>query len=155
MFEEVAMFEVGRELVRRQFEEVFNEQDFDLCEEIFAQNYVEHAVAPFQTSEPGAVNGPAHARQVVEWLRSQFPDLHMTVEAIVSQSDMVAALVRSEGTNTGRLNGVVPPTGKRFSSRQSHWYRVVDGKLAEHWATRDDLSTMLQLGVIKPPGPPR
>ncbi len=50
----------------------------------------------------------------------------------------------------------MPPTGKRFSSRQSHWYRVVDGKLAEHWATRDDLPTMLQLGVIQPPtGPPR
>jgi hypothetical protein len=29
---------------------------------------------------------------------------------------------------------------------------VSDGRLAEHWATRDDLLTMLQLGVVKPPG---
>lgn len=79
----------------------------------------------------------------------------MMVEAIVSEGDMVAALVRSEGTNRGSLNGVMPPTGRRFSARQSHWYRVVDGKLAEHWATRDDLPTMLQLGVIQPPRPPR
>ena len=28
------------------------------------------------------------------------------------------------------------------------------GKLCEHWATRDDLSAMLQLGVVQPPGPP-
>jgi predicted ester cyclase len=147
--------EVGRELVRRQFEDVFNKQDLDLCEEIFAHDYVEHAVAPFQDAEPGAVNGPAHVRGVVEWLRAQFPDLHMTVEAIVADADMVAALVRSEGTNTGRLNGMIPPTGRRFSARQSHWYRVADGKLAEHWATREDLPTMLQLGVIQPPGPPR
>jgi predicted ester cyclase len=151
----VAVSETARELVLRQFEDVFNKQDFDLCDEIFAQEYIEHAVAPFQDSEPGAVNGPAHARSVVEWLRSQFADLEMTVEAIVAEGDMVAALVRSEGTNTGSLNGVMPPTGKRFSARQSHWYRVVDGKLAEHWATREDLPAMLQLGVIRPPGPPR
>ena len=29
------------------------------------------------------------------------------------------------------------------------------GKLAEHWVTRDDLSAMLQLGLVEPPGPPR
>ena len=149
------MSEGARELVRRQFEEVFNKQDFDLCEEMFSERYLEHAVAPFQDSEPGVVNGPDHARGVVEWLRSQFPDLRMTVEAIVCEGDMVAALVWSEGTNTGSLNGVMPPTGRRFSSRQSHWYRVVDGKLAEHWATREDLPAMLQLGVIQRPGPPR
>ena len=150
------MSDAAHELVRRQFEEVFNRQDFDLCEEIFAEHYVEHAVAPFRDSEPGAVNGPTHAKGVVQWLRSQFPDLQMTVEAVVAEGEMVAALVRSEGTNTGSLNGVMPPTGKPFSSRQSHWYRVVDGKLAEHWATRDDLPTMLQLGVIQAPaGPPR
>jgi predicted ester cyclase len=146
----------ARELVRRQFEEVFNDQQLDVCDEIFAQEYVEHAVAPFQETEPGAVAGPEHMRGVVRWLRSQFPDMHMSVETIVADGDMVAALVRSEGTNTGPLNGVMPPTGKRFSSRQSHWYRVVDGKLAEHWATREDLPAMLQLGLISPPaGPPR
>jgi predicted ester cyclase len=48
----------------------------------------------------------------------------------------------------------MPPTGKRFSARQSHWYRVVDGKFAEHWATREDLPTMLQLGVLSAPGGP-
>ena len=148
--------DIARDLVRRQFEDVFNRQDFDLCDEIFAQHYIEHAVAPFQDSEPGTVDGPSHARGVVEWLRSQFSDLQMTVEVIVAEGDMVAALVRSEGTNTGSLNGAMPPTGKRFSARQSHWYRVVDGKLAEHWATREDLPAMLQLGVIQlPAGSPR
>lgn len=144
----------GHELARRTFEEVFNQQDFDACDEIFARTYVEHALAPFQRGEPGRVDGPEHMRGVVEWLRSQFPDLKMTIEAITAEGDMVAVLVRSEGTNTGKLNGVMPPTGKRFSAMQSHWYRVVDGKFAEHWATRDDLTSMLQLGVISAPGHP-
>jgi hypothetical protein len=36
-------------------------------------------------------------------------------------------------------------------AEQSHWYRVAGGKLCEHWATRDDLTAMLQMGVIHPP----
>jgi hypothetical protein len=50
--------------------------------------------------------------------------------------------------------GVIPPTGRRLSGRQGHWYRVDHGKLAEHSAIREDLVTMMQLGVVQPPGPP-
>jgi hypothetical protein len=99
-----------------------------------AEHYVEHAIAPFGREEPGTVHGPSHARDVVEWLTAQFPDLEMTIESL--------------------LGGSAPPTNKRFVADQSHWYRVADGRLCEHWATRDDLSTMVQLGVIRPPGPP-
>ncbi len=142
----------AHDLMRLQFDEVFNKQNFAVCAEIFAQDYLEHATAPFQQEPPGSVSGPEHMQGVVMWLRSQFPDMHMEIEAVIAEGDMVAALVRSDGTNTGKLNGVIPPTGKRFSTRQSHWYRIVGGKLAEHWATREDLDAMLQLGVIRPPG---
>jgi len=83
---------------------------------------------------------------------AQYPDLHMTIEAIVVEGDTVAVRILSEGTNLGPLNEVVPPTGKRFAARQSRWFRIQDGKLAEHWATREDLEAMLQLGVVQPPG---
>jgi hypothetical protein len=46
---------------------------------------------------------------------------------------------------------MLPASGKRFDYEQSHWFRISDGKLAEHWATRDDLSAMLQLGIVTPP----
>jgi predicted ester cyclase len=91
---------------------------------------------------------------VADELMAQFPDLHMEVEAIVAEGDTVAVRVLSEGTNLGPLNGVVPPTGKRFAARQSHWFRVENGRLAEHWATREDLVAMMQLGVVQPPGRP-
>jgi predicted ester cyclase len=89
----------------------------------------------------------------VAWLRQQLPDLTMTIESIVADADTVAVRVRSAGTNLGSLGGFVPPTGKPFVAEQSHWYRVAEGKLCEHWATRDDLTTMLQLGVIAATGP--
>jgi predicted ester cyclase len=126
------MSEDHKELVRRHLEEIWNQQNLGVADELMAHDYVEHAVAPFGQAEPGRVNGPAATRQTVDWLLAQFPDLHMTVEAIVAEGDTVAVRVLSEGTNLGPLNGVVPPTGKRFSARQSHWFRVEDGKLAEH-----------------------
>ena len=93
-------------------------------------------------------------RQTAQWLLAQFPDLQMTIEAMVAEWDTVAVRVLSEGTNLGPLNGVMPPSGKRFAARQSHWFRVENGKLAEHWATREDLVAMLQLGVVQPPRRP-
>ncbi|NEM92199.1 ester cyclase [Galbitalea soli] len=145
---------MNADLVRRHFEELWNERRLDSCEELMADVYVEHALSPFGTEEPGVQNGPAGTRATVAWLTAQFPDIHMTVEAIIEQGDLVAARVLSEGTNLGPLNGAGPVTGKRFSARQTHWFRVADGKLAEHWATRDDLTSMLQLGVVRMPGPP-
>jgi hypothetical protein len=52
------------------------------------------------------------------------------------------------------FNGILPPTSKRFAAHQSHWFRVADDKLVEYWATRDDLPTLLQLGIFQPPGRP-
>jgi predicted ester cyclase len=141
-------------MVLGMFQVVFNQRDAGACDTYFADSYVEHAVAPFQTEAPGEVPGPEHMRGVVEWLAMQFPDITMHVETVVNEGDLVVARVRSEGTNLGRLNGIMPPTGKKFSGYQSHWYRVRHGKLAEHWADRDDLGTMVQLGVVNRPGPP-
>lgn len=93
-------------------------------------------------------------REVSQWLFDQFPDLHMTIEMMAADGDIVVVLIRSDGTNLGKLNGVMPPTGRRFSARQSHWFRVSNGRFVEHWATREDLPAMLQLGVVHPPGRP-
>jgi predicted ester cyclase len=140
------------DLVQRLFDEVFNQRDFSGIADIVAKSFVEHAISPFGSVAPGSVDGPSHMRGVVEWLVGQFPDLRMTVDSVVSEGDTVAVRVASEGTNLGPFQGVMPPTGRHFSGEQSHWYRVADGRLSEHWAIRDDLRTMLQLGVISLPG---
>jgi predicted ester cyclase len=143
------------DLVRRWVQDLFNERNLAAADELMADTYIEHAVAPFGTEEPGPMSGPEGMRRTVGWLTDQFPDLHMTIEALVAQGDVVACRVLSTGTNLGRLNGVMPPTGRQFSAHQTHWFRVEEGRLAEHWATREDLPTMIQLGVIAAPGPPR
>ena len=44
--------------------------------------------------------------------------------------------------------GKIPPSGKHFSVRHVHLYRVTDGRITEHWAVRDDLGLLLQIGSL-------
>lgn len=50
----------------------------------------------------------------------------------------------------GSVDEAFPPTGKRFATTQTHWMRVLDGQVIEHWANRDDLGTAKQLGWVPP-----
>ena len=148
------MNESNKRLVRRWVEEIFNAGTVEIAEQIVAVEFTEHAWAPFGQTAPGPVNGPQHARATREFLRAQFPDLHMTIEAILAEDDLVCTRIAATGTNLGALNALLPATGRTFTARQAHWFRVTDGRLVEHWAIRDDLTAMLQLGVIARPGPP-
>ncbi len=41
----------------------------------------------------------------------------------------------------------VKPTGRSYTNQHLHMFRVVNGRLAEHWANRDDLSVARQIGL--------
>ena len=45
---------------------------------------------------------------------------------------------------------VFPPTGRPFSVTQTHWFRMRDGRIVEHWANRDDRTLGEQLGWTPP-----
>jgi hypothetical protein len=53
-------------------------------------------------------------------------------------------------TVEGEVDVAFPPTGKTFTMTQSHWFRLKDGKILEHWANRDDLGHAQQLGWLPP-----
>jgi hypothetical protein len=53
-------------------------------------------------------------------------------------------------TDDGTVDSVFPPTGRTFAITQSHWFRMRDGRILEHWANRDDLGMARQLGWVPP-----
>ena|SRR5438094_897723 len=53
----------------------------------------------------------------------------------------------SRVADTGEFIGF-RPTGKTFDAQQIHIYRIADGKIIEHWSSRDDLTQGIQLGLI-------
>jgi predicted ester cyclase len=114
-------------------------------------------------SEPAAARapGPAGFHSTATWLRSAFSDLRWEVLTTVQEGDLIAMHTTMSGRHTGpfvtyttdlAIDTVMPPTGKRFTVTQTHWFRVKDGLIIEHWANRDDLGMARQAGWV-PPSP--
>ena len=57
MSKEEKMSDDNKALVRRLFDEVFSPENLAAADEIMAKDYIEHAVAPFGSDEPGRVHG--------------------------------------------------------------------------------------------------
>jgi predicted ester cyclase len=72
----------------------------------------------------------------------------MRVEDVLADGDLVAYRATVTGTHRGELLGI-PPTDRSFRVEHMHFLRLRDGKAAEHWACRDDLGMLTQLGVIR------
>jgi steroid delta-isomerase-like uncharacterized protein len=134
--------EENKALVRRLWEEVLNKRNLEVADELLAPGSVNHEAPAGRTHE-----GPESLKQVVGMLTSAFPDHHTIVEDIIAEGDKVMVRTTFSGTHQGPFMGI-PPTGKRFSQQQIHVVRIVDGKATEHWAVRDDISMMQQLGVL-------
>jgi predicted ester cyclase len=116
--------------------------DLDAIDGLVSPGYVNHAASTEEYRHGGA-------RRIWEWVLSVFPDHRFDVEDVAADGETVAVRGTMVGTHGGELMGIAP-TGKRVAAQQSHWFRVVDGKLAEHWAVRDDLGMLRQLGVVPP-----
>jgi steroid delta-isomerase-like uncharacterized protein len=89
-----------------------------------------------------------------------FPDWHMEILEMTAAGEVVVVRCRVSGTHRGvgtmPLNGMpvgVAPTGKRFEVTHMHWHRLRGGKIAEHYANRDDLGMLRQLGLLPPAAP--
>lgn len=48
----------AKDLARRWCEDIFNRRNLAVCDEMVADRYIEHAVAPFGQTEPGEVQSP-------------------------------------------------------------------------------------------------
>jgi predicted ester cyclase len=105
------------------------------------------------------VPGPASFYSTALWLRAAFADLHYDIHHVVTEGDLVVVNSTMNGRHTapwpvydddGGVDAVFPPTHKTFAMTQSHWFRMQDGRIIEHWANRDDLGMARQVGWIPP-----
>ena len=55
------------------------------------------------------------------------------------------------GTHRGTFQGV-PATGRQVTMAGIDFIRVVDGKIAEHWAQFDLVGVLQQIGAMSAPG---
>ncbi|MCD2193632.1 ester cyclase [Actinomycetospora endophytica] len=83
------------------------------------------------------------------------PDLQYEIDDEIVRGDTVVHRVTLTGTHTGIFQhpavGALTASGRSFAVDQIHLPRVRDGRIVEHWGTRNDLATLQQLAALPPP----
>src|SRR5688572_5869471 len=137
------MSEKNKALMRRVFEEVFNQGRMDVVDQLTASEFVVHRGGQ-------SLRGREPNKAYVSALRRGFPDLKFTIEELVAEGDLVVTRWSASGTHEGTFQGV-PPTGRRFNVSGIDIDRVEGGKAVECWAVMDELGLMQQLGLVPAP----
>lgn len=133
----------NKALIRRWFEEVWNQGRAPAIDEILAETGVVHGLG-------SDALGPAGFKAFHSAYRDAFPDVQIQIDDIVAEGDTVAA--RWSGTATHRGGGLgVPATGRQVRFSGMVFVRVEQGKLVEGWNNFDQLGMLQQLGVVNLP----
>jgi len=137
--------DANKAIARRIFDEIANNRKMDVVDELFSTGYIYHE------SSGHELHGPEGFKQLMSHPHSAFPDFHITAEDFIAEGDKVVCRFTIKGTHNGVLMGI-PPTGKPFTMTGIVIYRIVDGKVIEHWENMDFLGMMQQIGVLPSPG---
>lgn len=133
---------------RRFYDEALSKGKLSVLDELIAKEYVEHEPPP-----PGFKTGIEGMKQGINEMRAGFPDLKVAVNEVISHGDKIVARSTFTGTHKGTFMSL-PATGKRVSFEAIDIVRFAGGKAVEHWGVADNLSLMVQLGAVPPPGQP-
>jgi len=131
------------EAVVRQVLSLIDERNLDEAFELYALDYIYHGPA-------GELRGRDGIRGLWDVFLTGFPDLHSTIEDMISEGDKVVLRWRVEGTHTGEFMGVAP-SNMKITLGITEIFRVENGQLVEAWDQFDQLSLMQQIGAIPMP----
>ncbi len=136
----------NKSIVRRLYEEVWNERKLDVVDQLISPSHTLH-----DANAPGSQIGPdAYKRRVVQFTKA-FPDLHFAIEDIISENDKLVVSWMISGTHKGEYEGI-PPTDKRICVDGITITYIGNGKILDSYVTWDALGLMRQLGHAPPLG---
>jgi steroid delta-isomerase-like uncharacterized protein len=135
--------DAAKAVVRRNTEEVQGGGNFELFEELFAEDFVDHTPQPNTTPDKDGVQILYHA------LRAAFPDFRAEIHWQTADGEIVTTYKTYHGTHQGTFLGVAP-TGRKIHFETVDAMRVHDGKITEHWGVANLFSLIQQLGAWPP-----
>ena len=116
----------NKTIVRRIYEEMWNQGNLAAAAEIFAQ--------------------PESVQKFVSKFLTAFPDLRHTVVEVIAEGDRVAARFTAQGTHTGPWKDY-PPTGKPIHYTGVTIARIAGGKIVQHHTWWDTLELIEQIST--------
>jgi len=136
--------DTAKAVVRRNTEEVPGKGNFEVFEELFADDFVDH------TPQPNMTPNKAGVRKLYGYMRKAFPDFHAEINWQLADGDRVTTYKTYYGTHEGVLLGV-PPTHRKVHFESVDVMRVRNGQITDHWGVGNLLSLMQQIGGWTPP----
>lgn len=126
------------ELSRRWIEEVWNQRRSESIDALLDPEGVGH-------TEAADLRGADEFRKFQADILSTFPDLHLSIEAIVAEGDDVVLRWHASGHHSG--DGLGPKASHQLVSFQGiTWHRFRNGKLIEGWNYWNHLGLLQKLG---------
>jgi len=135
--------EIAKAVTRRNTEEVQGGGDWELFDELFADDFFDH------TPQPGGTRDKAGVLFLYKRLREAFPDFTPEIHWQRADGNVVTTYKTYHGTHQGDFLGIAG-TGTKVSFETVDAMRVVDGKIREHWGVANLYSVLQQIGAIAP-----
>jgi predicted ester cyclase len=131
-------------LIRRWFDEVWNQGNESTIDELFGPDGVIWGVGRPEL----ASRGPAEFKAFYGALRGACPDIHITLEQVVQEGDTAFARWTATMTHTGEGLGIAP-TSKKLKLCGMSALKVRDGRIVEGWNVWDQVGMARELGVLE------
>lgn len=128
-------------ILRRFFEELFNQGKLAAADEIVSATNRNHNAAPGET--PGRV-GLTH---FITDLRTAFRNLNFTIDDQVAEGDKVVTRWNATGIYQGKFAGV-PVTGKPVVITAINIHRVAEGQIQPCWINWDAWAVAIDLNLF-------
>ena len=141
------MASANETLVRRWFEEIWNQGNIAAAEELLAPRAVLHEAGVSGEPNMDIEEFTVHWRAI----RQAVPDIHFDMVFAFEAGEHIAARLVVTGTHTGAGLGL-EPTGRAFRITGMVIARVRDGKMIEGWNNFDLLGLFEQVQAVKRPG---
>ena len=137
--------EANKKLVRSLIEEVMNKRQPDAVDRFLVADFVEH--------NPNLPQGREGRKKFVSAVLAGFSDYRGEIVEILAEGDKVVVRVQWSGTQDGPFLGL-PPSGNKVRFATADFFRIANGKVAEHWDVVDSLPRAVALGLVPPPKTP-
>ncbi len=134
----------NRALVRRYYDELWNQWKLELIPELIAEDF------RFRGSGGMTTRGRNAFADYVRMIRGAFPDFNNRIESMLAEDSRVVTRLQYTGTHRGKFFGI-DSTGNCVSYAGVAIFAIGGHQLMSAWVLGDRYELMVQLGAISKP----
>lgn len=120
------MSERNKGVIRTLYREVMGKGRLEIADEIFSPEFIDHMPIMESPDRMGLL-------KCVQAARRAFPDVRPRIIAEISEGEWVAIAVKVDGGTHQDAYMGIPATDRPVSWTETHFWRLEEGKVVEHY----------------------